>query len=265
MKIIVCMKQVPDPEAHRDSFEINAGTMRVEPKGIQPVLSLFDENALEAALKIKDALSGTIITVLSIGKRVANAIFQKALSAGADELVKVEDDRLEAGSIDSFAAAKVLAAAIKKLGDGDLILCGRQSADWNAGITGFGIGESLRYPTIGFAKKIDTDGEILRVQRLIPEGYETLQTKLPAVVIAGNEAGMLRYPTMIQRREARSKPVHSLSLSDIGCDQSMPGKLIIKKLFKPELRNAKCQLIEAASLEEAGKNLARRLHADHVI
>jgi electron transfer flavoprotein beta subunit len=265
MKIIVCMKQVPDPEAHRDSFEINTENARVETKGVQPVLSLFDENALEAALRIKDALSDTKVTVLSIGKRVANAVFQKALSAGADELVKVEDDSLEAGSIDSFIAAKLLAAAIKKIGNGDLILCGRQSADWNSGIAGFGIGEYLKYPTIAFAKKIDTDGETVKVQRLIPDGYETLKTKLPTVVIASNEVGTLRYPTMIQRREARNKPVQALSLNDIGYDNDFHRKMIIKELFKPELRNAKCQLIEAVSLEEAGKNLARRLHADHVI
>jgi electron transfer flavoprotein beta subunit len=265
MKIIVCMKQVPDPEAHRDSFEINAETTRIETKGVQPVLSLFDENALEAALRIKDVLGDTKVTVLSIGKRVANAVFQKALSAGADELVKVEDDSLEGTNIDSFIAAKVLAAAIKKIGGGDLILCGRQSADWNSGIAGFGIGEYLKYTTIGFAKKVDVHGEIVKVQRLIPDGYETVKTNLPAVVIASNELGVLRYPTMIQRREARNKPVESMSLNDIGCDNYFCGKIIVKKIFKPGLRNAKCQLIEAVSLEEAGKNLARRLHADHVI
>lgn len=265
MRIIVCMKQVPDPEAHRDSFEINAETFTVEPKGVQPVLSLFDENALEAALKIKDSLNDTKISVLSIGKRVSNAVFQRALSTGADELIKVEDENLDAGMIDSFIAAKVLAAAIRKIGECDLVLCGRQSADWNSGIAGFGIGEYLQYTTIGFAKKVDVDGEIVKVQRLTPDGYEVVQAKLPAVVIAGNEVGALRYPTMIQRKDARNKPIQSLHLNDIECDNLIPKKMIVKKLFKPELRNAKCELIEAASLEEAGKNLARRLHADHVI
>lgn len=265
MNIIVCMKQVPDPEAHGDSFEIDTENFRVEARGVQPVLSLFDENALEAALRIKDTLKEARITVLSIGKKVSNAVFQKALSAGADELVKMEDDRLDAALIDSFAAAKVLSAAIRTMGGGDLIICGRQSADRNSGIAGFGIGEYLGYSTIAFAKKIEADDSSVTVQRLTSCGYETVKAALPAVVIAGNEVGMLRYPSLIQRRESRNKPVKSICLDDTGFVWPRAGKLVAKKMFKPEPRNAKCIMTNAESPEEAGKNLARRLRADHVI
>ena len=92
MHIIVCIKQVPDPEGPSESFDINTELNQVNPIGIPPVLSLFDENALEAALRIKDAHGqDTKITILSIGKRVSNAVMIKALAAGADELIKVED------------------------------------------------------------------------------------------------------------------------------------------------------------------------------
>ena len=137
MNIIVCIKQVPDPEGPQDCFAINPETVRVEPRGIPPVLSLFDENALEAALRIKDAHGEEVkITVVSVGRRISNAVLQKALAVGADDLVKVEGEAFESGSLDSFATASALAATIKQIDAYDLILAGRQAADWNAGQVG---------------------------------------------------------------------------------------------------------------------------------
>src|SRR5512139_2674182 len=109
MEIIVCMKQVPDPEGSRTCFVIDREAQRVEPRGIPPVLSLFDENALEAALRVKEARTerDVKITVISMGKRISNAVLQKALAVGADELVKVEDDNIESGTLDSHGTAHV--------------------------------------------------------------------------------------------------------------------------------------------------------------
>ena len=158
MKLIVCIKQVPDPEAPQDCFVINPDTLLVEPKGIPPVLSLFDENALEAALRIKDAHGDeTKIVVVSMGKRISNAVLQKALAVGADELVKVEDEALETGRLDSHAAATVLAEAVRKIGDYDLILTGRQAADWNAGQVGMGMAQLLGLPAITLARKVSIE------------------------------------------------------------------------------------------------------------
>lgn len=264
MKIIVCIKQVPDPEGPPSSFVINEALNCVEPRGIPPVLSPFDENALEAALRIKDSNKDTVITVLSAGKKVANAVLIKALSAGADDLVKVEDDALDSASLDSHAAAAVLASAIKKIGQYDLILTGRQAADWNAGQTGIGIAEMLGVPAVTLARKLEIKDGTALIERLLPDGYETVKVALPAVIMVSNEIGQLRYPTMIQRRDAKKKPVTEWKNEDIGI-ASLARKSVLRRLYAPVMRKGQCVIVEGSSPEEAGKNLALKLRNDGIL
>ena len=266
MKILVCIKQVPDPEGPQDCFEINPETLRVEPKGIPPVLSLFDENALEAALRIKDAHEESVtITVLSLGKRISNAVLQKALAVGADELVKVEDEVFESGGLDSTAEASALAFAIEKISEYDLILTGRQAADWNAGQIGLGIAHVLGIPAVTLARKVALEDGNAVVERVIPGGYEVVKVPLPAVIAASNEVGIMRYPTMIQRREAKKKPVISWGAHDIGFEGKPQNRVVLKKLFAPVMRQGQCEIIEGGTPAEAGRNLAERLRTDGVI
>jgi electron transfer flavoprotein beta subunit len=266
MNIIVCMKQVPDPEGPQDCFVINPETVRVEPRGIPPVLSLFDENALEAALRIKDAHEDEVkITVISIGKRISNAVLQKALAVGADDLVKVEGEAFESGGLDGLATASALAGAVRKIGAFDLILAGRQAADWNAGQVGIFLAGLLGIPAVTLARKVEIQGEQTVVERLLPSGYEVVKAPLPAVVIASNEVGEMRYPTMLQRREAKKKPVKAWRAEDIGFEGSLPDRLVLKRLFLPELRQGQCSIIEGGTPVEAGRNLARRLRDDGIL
>ena len=265
MKILVCIKQVPDPEGPRDSFAINKDTMRVEPRGIPPVLSLFDENALEAALRIKDTYAdGVDITVLSMGKRISNAVLQKALAVGADELIKVEGDEFDSAKLDSNSVASALALAIKKIGTYDLILFGRQSADWNAGQVGIYVAMELGVPAITLARSVEINDKRLKVERVIPNGFETVETSLPAVVVASNEVGELRYPTMIQRREAKNKPVIVWECEDIGF-QGPANWVIVQKLYPAEIRQRECKMIQGSSPADAGKNLAKILKEERII
>ena len=130
MNIIVCVKQVLDPEAPLESFKIDpVGNKMIRPPGVLPVISAFDECAIEAALRIKDSLGG-IITVLTMGANLLRDVAKKPLAMGADRLVLLEDGAFE-GS-DSWSTAYALSKAIEKIGTYDLILCGRQSADWDA-------------------------------------------------------------------------------------------------------------------------------------
>jgi len=127
INIIVCVKQVLDPELPPSLFRINTETNKViPPRGRTPVLSTFDENALEAALKIKDAQEANI-TVISMGSGLDEMILRETLAVGGDELIFLEDDSFQ--DADSYSTACVLAAAIQKVGAYDLILCGRQAAD----------------------------------------------------------------------------------------------------------------------------------------
>jgi electron transfer flavoprotein beta subunit len=266
MNVIVCMKQVPDPEGPQDCFVINPETVRVEPRGIPPVLSLFDENALEAALRIKDAHEDEVkITVISIGKRISNAVLQKALAVGADDLVKVEGEAFEAGGLDTLATASALAAAVRKIGAYDLILAGRQAADWNAGQVGIFLAGLLGIPAVTLARKVEIQGEQVVVQRLLPGGYEVVKAPMPAAVIASNEVGEMRYPTMIQRREAKKKPVKAWGAKDIGFEGALPNRLVLRRLFPLEMRQGQCRIIEGETPAEAGRNLARRLSDDGIL
>ena len=125
MKIIVCVKVVLDPEAPASLFQVDTDNKKViPPKGTPPVLNPFDENALEAALRIKDS-KGASITVLSMGKNIPKAIIRKCLAVGAEKLILAEDNLFE--DLSGYSTACTLAAAIKKIGQYDLILCGRQA------------------------------------------------------------------------------------------------------------------------------------------
>jgi electron transfer flavoprotein beta subunit len=231
------------------------------------VLSLFDENGLEAALRIKDANEGqdVKITVVSVGKKISNAVMQKALAVGADELVKVEDDAFESGALDSHATASILAPAIKKLGKWDLILAGRQVADWNAGQVGIGIARVLEIPAVTFVKRLEVKGDHAILERVTASGYEVIKTPLPALIVASNEVGVMRYPTMIQRREAKKKPVVSWGAADLGLEGALQNRLILRRLFAPEMREGECVVVEGEPPAEAGRNLADRLANDRII
>lgn len=264
MHIVVCIKQVLDPEGPRDAYAINAAAGTVEPRGIPPVLSLFDENALEVALRLKDVHPSATVTVLSVGRRVANAVMLKALAAGADALVKVEDEALDGAHMDSFATAQVLAAVLRKL-PFDLILVGRQAADWNDGQVGIGIARLLAIPAVTLARSVAVAEGVLAVERVVPGGYERVHTTLPALIMVGNEGGELRYPSMIQRREAKNKPVTAWGLTDLGLAAVPANRVVRQRLYAAEFTPRVCRIFDGATPAEAGRNLARQLREDKVI
>lgn len=260
MHIVVCMKQVPDPESPSESFAINPETMRVEPRGIPPVMSLFDENALEAALKMKDAdKDGTRITVLSAGKRVPDAVMLKSLAAGADALAKIEGADLDNMALNARGTAHVLARAIEKIGDADLILAGRQAADSNAGQVGAEIAAALDLPLVTMARKITRKNGSVLVERVLQNGYEVVRAPLPCVVVVSNEVGELRYPAMKERRMARQKPVSSTGPGDVGADRIPEAGAGLKGLEYPAARQRRCEMIPGDDPALAANTLLERL------
>jgi len=142
MECIVCLKQIPDPEAPPGSFIIDQDANRISlPPDISPVISTFDEIALEAALRLKDTHGGRIIC-LSLGNHFVPDVIKKTLAVGADELILLEDALFEDG--DAWSTAYALAEAIKKIGHYDIIFCGRQAADWDSGLVGVPQGNLVR-------------------------------------------------------------------------------------------------------------------------
>jgi electron transfer flavoprotein beta subunit len=266
MNMIVCCKQVLDPEAPPASFKIDAGSNKVVPPAdVPPVISPFDENAVEAALRIKDAQGGKI-TVISMGNNLVRDVVKKPLSMGADELILLEDAAFEGG--DSWSTAHALATAIKKIGEYDLIFCGRQAADWDAGQTGAGIAEILGIPSVTLAKKVEVADGKAKVERVVTDGYQVVETSLPALITVSNELGEARYATLKGIMAAAKKQPTVWTPADIGLDPSEIGeagrKSKLLKLFQP-VREGKCEFVEADSPADAGAQLAEKLREAKLI
>ena len=267
IEIIVCVKQVPDPEAPVSSFKIDAEAKRaISGNGIPPVLNPFDENALEAALRIKETQPARI-TVISMGQRLARPVLQKTLAVGADELILLEDETFD--SFDSYFTACVLATAIKKVGNYNLILCGREAADSDAGQVGPGIAEILGIPCIAFAQNVKISDGKVRVERVITDGYldgyEVIETPMPALVTASNEVGELRSATVMALLEARKKAVTIWNAQELELDSSLPReRASMLKLFIP-VREINCEIVSGEDPRQAGKNLALKLREASLI
>lgn len=261
LQIIVCAKQIPDPEGPADAFQVDPEAKKVIPVGIPPVINPFDENALEAALRIKKEFESKI-TVLSMGEKLAQPVLRKALAAGADELILLMDDHFK--DLDSYSGACVLSEAIRRNGPYDIILTGRQAGDWDFGVTGLFIAEILKIPIINLARKVEVRGDWVLVERLRDDGYEVVKAKMPLLVTVSSEAGELRYVSVQALRAVSKRPVKILNAANLELD--------LKKLTRRTILNLytfhderQCRFIEGGSAQEKGVNLAVRLRQDKVI
>jgi len=267
MHFVVCAKQIPDPETPPSAFRVDEAKNEVVPaQGIAPVLSQFDGIAAEAALRIKEAGEDVKITVLSMGKESAQAAIKQVLAMGADEGLLLDDDAFEGG--DWVGTAKVLSAAIEKLGDIDAVFCGRQSADWDMGQTGLGIAETLGMPCAIVAKDVQLEDGNLVAQRVLGNAFETVKMPLPAVVTVSNELGEPRYPKLQQIMQAAKKTVTTWTAADIGIDPSTVGaagaRLKLERLFIPEV-SGEVELMEGDTAEEQVANLITALESAKVL
>ena len=266
MNIIVCCKQVPDPEAPPSVFKVDTAANRMSlPPDMKPVIGQYDEFALEAALRIKDKAHGKI-TVLSLGNNIVRDVIKKTLAVGGDELILLEDAAFENG--DSWSIAYALAMAIKKVGQYDLIFCGRESSDWDAGQVGLGIAEILGIPAVTLARKVEVSNGKARVEQVIPDGYQVIEVNLPAMITVTSELGSLRYAALKGIMAAAKKQPTVWKPADIGLEPSQVGAAgriaKLARLFQP-VKEAKCEMVEGESPAEAGANLAVRLRAAKIL
>jgi electron transfer flavoprotein beta subunit len=264
--MIVCIKQVIDPEAPPASFKIDPATNKVvPPPGVSPVIDPYAEYAVEAALRIKDAKGGKV-TAISLGTNQLRDIVKKPLAMGADELILLEDEAFDGG--DSWSIAYALAMSIKKIGEYDIIFCGREASDWNAGQVGSGIAEILELPSITLAKKIDITNGKARVERKTDEGYDVVEVSLPALITVSNEIGEPRYPTIKGIMAAKKKEPITWKPANIGVEVSQIGaagrRTKLLKLFQP-VREGKCKIMEGENPEEAAVNLALKLREAKIL
>lgn len=235
MKIIACCKLVPEEQ----DIVVNADRTLALDKA-DTKISLYDLNAVEAAVELAASTSGTV-TALSVGaKRLENSKARKdVLSRGPDELVLVGDPSLE-GALPSTTAT-VLAAAAKKA-EFDLILCGEGSSDLYAQQTGILLGEMLGLPTINNVSKITAGEGKVTVERMLENEVEVLDVPLPAVLSVTSDINVPKIPSMKAILGAGKKPVVAWSLSDLGC--TPPALASLQSVLAPEMKDRKKIIIE---------------------
>jgi electron transfer flavoprotein beta subunit len=217
MNIVVLVKQVPDTYSERKLRESDGGLDR---DASDAVLDEINERAVEEALQLKEAHGGTV-TVLAMGPQRATEAIRKALSMGADAAVHVSDEAL-AGS-DAVGTARALAAAVRTVGDVDLVLAGNEASDGRSAAVPAMVAEVLELPALTHARTVAVEGTELTVRRETDDGVVVLRAELPAVVSVNEKINEPRYPSFKGIMAAKKKTVTTLSAADLGLDPSTVG------------------------------------------
>ena len=263
LNVVVCVKQVVDPETPVSAFKIDPVSKQVVPvDGIPPVVNGFDENAVEAALRIKDH-TDVMVTAVSVGCDFVMDVMKKPLAMGVDKLVLVDD--VEASNLDASATAYVLSEAIKNIGDYDLVICGRQASDWDNAHVPLGVAELLGIPCVSVVQKIEIMDQVLSIQASLDEGYEIVQASMPSLVTVSNELGEPRYPTLRGIMSASRKSPTIWNIQDLNLDVTrLAPSFELLDLFIP-ISERSCELIQGKDDEDAGRNLALRLRQENLL
>ncbi|MBI5472023.1 MAG: electron transfer flavoprotein subunit beta/FixA family protein [Ignavibacteriae bacterium] len=198
MKIVVCVNHVPDTET---KIKVSADNASIDRAGVNFMLSPYDEVAVEEGLRVKEKFGGDV-TVISLGSDAHKETLRKALAMGVDKAILLKDDSVR----DSFGVAKGLADELKALSP-DLILCGKQSIDYDDAQVGTLVAEMLGIPSVAVVVKLTIDGVKVMCDREIEGGHETVETKLPCVVQAQRGLNEPRYPSLKGIMAAKTKPI----------------------------------------------------------
>jgi electron transfer flavoprotein beta subunit len=256
LKIVVCIKQVPDSEA-----KVVAQNGQVSWGESPLVINPFDEYAVEAGLQQKEAQGGDV-TAVCIGNESARDALKHALAMGADNAILISDPAL--ADIDSQGAARILAAAIQKVDSVDLAIFGRQTIDTATGLTTAQTARVLGWPMLALAGSIKVDGSKATVERVIEEGKQSLSANLPVVLSVVQSIGEPRYPSFMGIRKASKANIPVWTLADLGLQPPSP---VVKRieLLNPPSRDVACEIINGASPEEIAEILAEKILAEKVL
>jgi electron transfer flavoprotein beta subunit len=229
--------------------------------GVQPVINPFDQQGVEAALRLREAAGGEgTISVLSLGPDSARDAIKTGLAMGADEGYQLNDGAFEDG--DAWTTALALSKAIEKIGVPDVLIFGRQAADFDQGTVGSIVAELLGLPSVTVLRSVEMEDGAVKVSRVVSDGYETITAPVPCVLTISNELGDPRYPQLRQIMQAAKKQVTVWTPADLGLDASEVGsagaRVQMHALFQPK-NETECEFIEADSGEEKAIQLAAKL------
>lgn len=254
MKIVVCIKQVPDSAEVR----INPETNTLMRDGVPSIINPYDMHALEAGLQIREKTGGSV-TAITMGPPQAESALREALSLGVDQAVLLSD-RAFAGS-DTWATAYTLAKGIAHVG-ADLIICGKQAIDGDTAQVGPEIAEFLDMPHVSYIRRIDEVSEQrIVVQRLMDDGYDVVEAALPVLLTVVRELNEPRMPSLKGKMAAKKAEIKKLSSADIGTEEDSVGlkgsPTQVRNIFAPEARKNR-KMLEGTA-EEKVNALVREL------
>ena len=261
MEIVVCVKQVPDTT----EVKIDPVKNTLIREGVPSIVNPFDKIAVEAALQLKEKYGGRV-RVISMGPPQAADALKECLAMGAEEAVLVSDRAF--GGADTLATAYALSTSIEKMGTVDLILCGKQAIDGDTAQVGPGIAENLGWPQITYAAKIEVNGNTIKVDREHEDGYEIMETKLPAMVTVVKSIAEPRFPTVKGTMKANRTQIPVWTAADINADEKrigMPGSPTqVRRIFTPKQR-VQGEMIQEDSAQKAVAVLMQKLSDAKII
>ena len=264
MRIVVCLKQVPDTT----EVEIDPHTNTLIRTGIPVIINPDDKSGIEAALQLRDRIGNSTVTALSMGPPQAEIALREALAMGCDEAVLVSDRKF--GGSDTLATSTILAAALKKLGY-DLVITGRQAIDGDTAQVGSQIAEHLGIPQVSYAEEITPDGnDALIVLRQYEDRYHRLRVKIPCLLTAIKELAEPRYMTVagiVDAEEKEMKLMDYNALSEL-LDPTVIGlKGSPTNVVRSYTKEPKSQgtILKGLTADEAADAIMARLHEAHLI
>lgn len=234
MNIIVCVKQVPATT----NVQIDSKTGRLIREGVESIINPFDEYALEEGVRLKEKFGGKV-TVISMGPPQAESALRECIARGADEAILLSD--LNFAGADTLATAYTLARAIEKLTPYNIIICGKQAIDGDTAQVGPGIAEKLNIPHICYVRKItELKNGTICVERMMEDGYDILETTLPALITVVKEINIPRLPSLRGLMLAKKAKVNLWNAENINADKNKIGlagsPTVVKKIFTPPAR-----------------------------
>jgi electron transfer flavoprotein beta subunit len=255
MNIVVCIKQVPGTT----EIKIDPKTNTLVREGVKSIVNPFDTYALEEGVRLKERYGGKV-TVITMGPPQAEEALRETISLGADEAILLSD-RAFAGS-DTWATSYVLSKAVTKIAQYDIIICGRQTLDGDTGQVGPELSEMLKIPFVSYVSKVEEiKDKHIRVQRMIEEGHEEIETTLPAVITVVKEINVPRLPSLRGSMKAKTVKIPVWTAAEIGMETDkagIPGSPTrVVRIFFPK-REHKSEIFQGTVEEQVAK-LAERL------
>ena len=258
-RIIVCLKQAVDVS----QLKVDPASRQLITAGAPKKISDFDKNALEEAIRLREKLGGVEILTVTVSSEDPKTILREALAIGADKACVVNDAGIQ--GIDTGGTALVLAEAVKKIGEFDLILCGESSLDSFSGLVGSRMAELMELPQMTSVRKITVEGDTVTAERVLEDASEVVRAKMPALVTVTREINQPRIPSLMMIMKASKKEIIAWTLADLGIPkEKLVSKIEVLEVLAPKMERKRIK-ITGETVQEIAEKLAKALVQEGVV